>query len=114
MSVSFFILFLLVDSASAQITENFNDGDFSKDPVWTGDDSAFIVNPGLQLQSNKTIANSTFYLSSANELATSSVWEFWIRLAFNPSSANYVDAFLISSSSNLILTSSDLETPTMK
>jgi hypothetical protein len=102
----FFLLFLLVASASAQIAENFGDGDFTNNPAWTGDLNDFMVNPGLQLQSKKTIANSTFYLSTPNDLATSAVWEFWIRLAFNPSSANYVDAFLISSSSDLTLTSS--------
>ena len=104
--VLFFLMFLLAKSASAQITEDFSDGDFTTNPAWTGDENDFIVNPGLQLQSNKTIANSTFYLSTPNELATSAVWEFWIRLAFNPSSANYVDAFLISSSSDLTLGSS--------
>ncbi|MEJ7681212.1 MAG: hypothetical protein WKG06_25875 [Segetibacter sp.] len=88
-------------NTKAQITESFNDGDFTDNPIWIGNTGDWIVNPIGQLQSNDTIANSTFYLSTANSLATSAQWEFYVKLAFNTSSANYVDAFLIASSSDL-------------
>ncbi len=84
-----------------QIRESFSDGDFTNDPAWVGSTTDFIVNAALQLQSNNTVANSTFYLSTANQLANATQWEFWVRLAFNPSSANYVDAYLTASSANL-------------
>ena len=104
-TIFFYLLLCMGSFGFAQIAENFNDGDFTNNPTWIGSTSDFIVNPALQLQSNNTVANSTFYLSTINELATSAQWEFWVRLAFNPSSANYVDAFLTASASDLRLNS---------
>lgn len=89
----------------AQLTENFSDGDFTNNPEWTGSTSDFIVNDSHQLQSNNTIANSTFYLSTKNELAANVEWEFQVQIAFNPSSANYIDAYLTASASDLSLNS---------
>jgi len=85
----------------AQINESFNDGEFTSNPSWTGNTADWIVNPALQLQSNNTVANSTFYLSTANSLATTTQWEMYIKLDFNPSSLNYVDVFLTASASDL-------------
>ncbi|HEX8577101.1 MAG TPA: hypothetical protein VF677_12475, partial [Flavobacterium sp.] len=53
------------------------------------------------MRSNSTTANSNFYLSTANTLATNCQWEFWVNLQFNPSSANYVDVYLTSDQANL-------------
>lgn len=98
----FLFLLLLVSSRDyAQISESFDDGDFTNNPQWVGNSNAFVVNSSLQLQSNDTIANSSFYLSTANTLATETQWEFWLKINFNPSSANYIDAWLISSLSDL-------------
>ena len=104
-TILFYLLLCKGSLGFAQISENFNDGDFTNNPTWIGNTSDFIVNTASQLQSNNTVANSTFYLSTINELASSTQWEFWVRLAFNPSSANYVDAYLTASASNLSLNS---------
>jgi hypothetical protein len=101
----FFYLLLYTSVGFSQISENFNDGDFSNNPSWIGNTADFIVNTTYQLQSNNTVANSSFYLSTGNSLSTSAQWEFWVRIAFNPSSTNYVDAYLTASASNLSLTS---------
>ena len=69
-------------AASAQVNENFNDGDFTVNPVWTGNTPSWTVNAEKQLQSNNTTANSTFYLSTPNTLATATQWEFWVRSNF--------------------------------
>lgn len=102
-TIFFYLLLCTGSFGFAQISENFNDGDFTNNPTWIGNTSDFIVNTTSQLQSNNTVANSTFYLSTINESAISTQWEFWVRLAFNPSSANYVDAYLIASASDLKL-----------
>ena len=99
----FFYSLFIFNVADAQLKEDFNDGDFSKKPAWTGDTAVFTVNSALQLQSNNTTVGSSFYLSTVNKIASNAEWEFWIRLAFNPSSANYVDAYLTASSENLKL-----------
>ncbi|MGN6603085.1 MAG: lamin tail domain-containing protein [Ginsengibacter sp.] len=89
-----------VATVNGQITENFNDGNFSDKPVWTGYTSSFIVNDQLQLQSNNVAPNSTFYLMTKSERCRSTEWEFWMQLHFNPSSANFVDTYLTCSSTN--------------
>ncbi len=88
---------------NAQLSENFNDGDFTNNPTWVGGISDFIVNPSLQLQSNNTTANSNYFLSTPNTLATDVQWEMYIQITFNPSSANYIDAYLTASASDLSL-----------
>ena len=85
----------------AQFTENFSDGDFTNNPTWGGGTADWIVNPFFQLQSNNTVANSTYYLSTPSTLATTAQWDFFCRESFNPSSANYIDIFLIASASDL-------------
>ena len=87
----------------AQLSENFNDGDFTNNPAWSGGTSDFVVNSSLQLQSNNTVANSNYFLSTPNSLATCAQWEMYIQIAFNPSSANYIDVYLTASANDLTL-----------
>ncbi len=84
-----------------QIVETFTDGDFTSNPSWVGNTTDWIVNPSFQLQSNNTVANSTFYLSTPSLKAITAEWSFYCQLSFNPSSANYVDVYLTASASNL-------------
>ena len=100
-SLPFILLLFFAMAASAQVTENFNDGDFTANPLWTGSASDWIVNTSFQLQSNNTVANSSFYISTANTLATEAQWEFYTKLSFNTSSANYTDIFLTASANDL-------------
>ena len=99
----FSLLIFISVISNAQLTENFNDGDFTNNPVWSGNTSDFIVNSSLQLQSNNTVVNSNYFLSTPNTLATTAQWEMYIQIAFNPSSANYIDVYLTSSASDLTL-----------
>ncbi|MFI5133370.1 MAG: lamin tail domain-containing protein [Chitinophagales bacterium] len=99
---SFFIL-AGFNKASAQFTDNFNDGDFTANPAWVGNTSDWIVNASSQLQSNNTTVNGAFYLSTASTLATTAQWEFYCQITFNPSSANYIDVYLTASASDITL-----------
>ena len=97
------LFYLLLSGGSyGQVSENFNDGDFDDNPSWFGNTSDFIINSSLQLQSNNTVANSSYYLSTANTLAMAAQWEFFVQVNFNPSSQNYIDAYLTSSSNDLL------------
>ncbi|MEO8764731.1 MAG: lamin tail domain-containing protein [Ginsengibacter sp.] len=102
---NFFSCFFLSMSISfisnAQVTEKFDDGDFTNNPVWSGNPGDFIVNSLYQLQSNNAILNGSYFISTPNTLATSVQWELYIAINFNPSSANYIDVFLTSSASDL-------------
>jgi hypothetical protein len=96
-----FVLLFTAEISHAQFSDNFNDGDFTTSPAWVGGISDWIVNPSFQLQSNNLVANSQYYLSTPSTLSTSTQWEFYAKIDFNPSSANYVDVYLTSSASDL-------------
>jgi hypothetical protein len=92
---------LLPLSLFSQLSEDFSDDNFTALPAWAGHTADWVVNTSGQLQSNNTTANSTFYLSTPSALAMGTEWEFYVRLAFNTSSLNYVDVFLTASDSDL-------------
>ena len=99
--IYFILLLFRALIAHAQITENFSDGDIATNPQWLGIASDWKVNATLQLQSDNTVANSTYYLSTSSTLATAAQWEFFVNLLFNTSAANYADVFLTASASDL-------------
>jgi hypothetical protein len=87
--------------SKAQLSESFNDGDLVNSPVWGGDTSQWMVNSSRQLQSNDTVKNGSFYISTTNTLSFNTQWELYVNLTFNTSSANYVDVYLMASASDL-------------
>jgi hypothetical protein len=103
--ISAVIFVLAIPGAYAQFSDNFSNGNFTENPTWAGNTNDWVVNGDLQLQSNNTQPNSNFYLSTANAKATIAQWDFWVRLAFNPSGTNYVDLYLTASQSNITLAS---------
>ena len=102
--VNLIALLFVTTSCTAQITETFADGDFTNNPTWVGAASDWIINTSFQLQSNNSIANSSFYLSTPSSKATTAEWDFYCQLSFNTSSTNYADVFLTASASDLTLT----------
>jgi hypothetical protein len=98
-----YLLVLPVSYVQGQFTENFNDGNLTENPPWIGNTTDWTINNDFQLQSNSTSTNTSFYLSTANGKATTAQWDFWVRLAFNPSGANYAEVYLTASQSNILL-----------
>src|SRR5439155_26472148 len=88
-----------------QVAEDFSDGDWTQAPPWNGNTGDWTINAGKQLQSNNTVANSSYSISTSNSLATMARWDLYLRLNFNTSSANYVDIYVIASASDLSLPS---------
>lgn len=103
----FFCFLLLAPAISAQVNDDFSDGDFTSDPEWTGDTDLFTVAPyaldteNLMLRSNSSGA-ATYYLSTPNSLIAETAWEFFLNLQFATSGANYVDVFLVADDENLL------------
>lgn len=91
---------LFAEISSAQVTDNFSDGDFTNNPVWSGDTASWEVLGG-QLHSKNIVANDTFYLSTPSAAAGPAQWEFWINMQANTSSLNYVKVFLVSDIADL-------------
>jgi hypothetical protein len=91
---------------SAQVFDDFSDGDFTGNPAWSGDGDKFVVVPyvfnegNLMLRSNNSGA-ANYYLSTPNSLVENTQWEFFINLRFATSGSNYVDAWLVSDNANL-------------
>ncbi|MBE7441538.1 MAG: lamin tail domain-containing protein [Flavobacteriales bacterium] len=98
----FFLILAYSFSAKAQFSDDFTDGDFTNNPVWSGDNSFFQVNSN-QLQSNSPGA-STYILSTPSTIALNVEFVFDINLKFATSGANYVNVFLISDSSIIAYT----------
>lgn len=97
------VLALQFGAASAQITDDFSDGDFSNDPTWTGNTELFtVVEEGAtqMLRSNSPGA-ATYHLSTPSTLAADAQWEFFINLKFATSGANYVDVYLMAPQADL-------------
>src|SRR5687768_10687862 len=92
-------LFIAV-SSSAQVIDNFNDGDFTSNPHWSGDSLEWLVISG-QLKSAGSLGTPGIYLSTPSSLALNTTWEFYANPKLATSSGNYMDVFLTSDSSNL-------------
>ncbi|MEO5571499.1 MAG: lamin tail domain-containing protein [Bacteroidia bacterium] len=91
----FTILFLFPFLASAQLTDDFTDGDFTNNPAWVGDIASWQVLGG-QLNSNNLTTNTSFYLATPSSLATAAQWEIWVNFKQATSGSNYMDIYLTS------------------
>ncbi len=79
----------------AQVFDDFEDGDFSQNPQWTGTDTTFIINENKQLQLNASTAGLS-WLSTPNTLIGETEWRFFIKMSFSPSSNNNGRFYLVS------------------
>ena len=117
--------------ASAQVFDDFSDGDFTANPTWVGTDTSFKVNNSYQLQSNATSAGEAWIALDTGRNAECSLrhivvspagryavpqgilrtflpgqdleWRFWIRENFSPSTNNYTDVWLCADTTALPL-----------
>jgi Lamin Tail Domain/Bacterial Ig-like domain len=97
-----FFVFFISTIAKAQVVDNFSDGDFTTNPVWSGDATEFIVNPSFQLQTNNTIAGASYLSTPSPTSSLNNIeWSFYIKQSFSPSSSNYGRVYLASDQTNL-------------
>ena len=97
-----FLFFFYSNVLQAQAVDNFSDGNFTQDPVWSGSSGHFIINASQQLQLNNSLAGSSFLSTS---FAASSIdnfeWQVFVRQAFSPSGSNYGRVYLTSDQMDL-------------
>ena len=99
------ILFLLVGGrVNAQVFEDdFSDGDFSQNPVWSGADSNFVsfeLDDNALLRVNDNEAASS-YLSTIST-GIEGFWEFFVRIDGSaPSGSNKAEVILVSDIADL-------------
>lgn len=99
-SLLFCMFFLFSVCLLSQVTDDFNDGDFTSDPPWYGDENEFVVNDDAQLQLNSQGEDES-WLGTAFQMGAENEWRFWIKLSFDPSSNNNARVYLISDQQNL-------------
>ena len=88
--------------AVAQLQDDFNDGDFSNNPSWSGDAGDFAVSAAGQLQLNAAAAGESYLSLPFPVVGNGAVeWRFFIRENFSPSSGNYARVYLFLDSANL-------------
>lgn len=94
---------LIAHVCTAQFSDDFSDGDFTNNPVWSGDVSTFTITSG-QLNTNAGVlaATTDYYLSVPSTLANAAQWEFFVNLKFATSGSNYADIYLIADNANLL------------
>jgi hypothetical protein len=83
---------------TAQLQDNFNDGDFSSNPVWSGTNENFVVAGGeLQLNDLAPVITQS-YLSAPSFMTNLSnkEWRFRIRQTFSGSDSNQSRVYLTS------------------
>jgi len=95
---SLLILFPLF--ATAQVSDDFSDGDFTNNPSWNGDQAEFSVNMAKQLKLTSSGENISS-LTTAATLSDSTEWDIWVNLSFSPSDNNNARIYLVSDQSNL-------------
>jgi len=91
-----FLLFLSVKLAFGQFRDDFSDGNFTANPVWTGQASLFTITANKQLKSSLSAVAQTISLATPSNLALNVVWEFSIQLSFDPSTTNLARVYLMS------------------
>ncbi|SHF02399.1 C-terminal domain of CHU protein family protein [Fodinibius roseus] len=90
-------------SQSIYLKDDFEDGNITSDPAWSGDDSLFTIaseteNNLLRLEGND---GSDPACLSVPSTAVNGSWEWYLRLDFAPSANNRADIFLLSDRADL-------------
>jgi hypothetical protein len=81
----------------SQVSDDFNDGDFNNNPCWLGDTADFIVNSVKQLLLHASAAGSSTLTTAVDLSGIDTIeWDFYIELAFSPSSQNNTKYYLYS------------------
>lgn len=80
---------------TAQFTDNFSDGNFSTNPVWSGTNAKFSIESGV-LKLTAPAVSETAYLSTPSASINNASWEFLVTINNSTSSSNYADVHLTS------------------
>ena len=89
-----FLLLLNIQLGFSQFSDDFTDGDFTINPIWSGDNSFFNATTN-ELNSQSPSAGS-YYLSTPSSLALNAQWDFFFNMQFGTSGVNFIDVYLTS------------------
>lgn len=102
-SLFIYLILFVFNNSHAQFIENFEDGELVSNPRWEGTLEQYEINNNKQLILKGSSADSfgVAYISTANQLTNNVSFEFYIKLGFQPSAANYVQIYLMSKNNDL-------------
>lgn len=102
--VSFLFVLFVGNLLNGQVIDNFSDNNFTSSPQWSGSSNDFVINNLQQLQTNTSIASSS-YLTIPHNLGNlnSKEWKFWIKMNFSPSASNFSKIYLSASNTDLTI-----------
>ncbi len=98
------LLVLLPLVAFPQLSEYFDDGNFTQNPVWSGTRDRFVVNADKQLQLNDSVIDKA-WLTTSFQMLPQTEWQIWVKAAFSPSSRNFIRIFLVTDNPDITLVS---------
>ena len=84
----------------AQVVDDFTDGDFIANPTWIGTTDKFKIDANGMLQLFAPASDGEGWLFTQSQSMENAVWQFQIKLGFNPSSANFAKVYLACESSS--------------
>ncbi|AMR27592.1 hypothetical protein A0257_11120 [Hymenobacter psoromatis] len=99
-----YVLFLLLwcpQLATAQLADTFADGDFTKNPAWTGDVGSFVVASQVLRSNGPATTGTRLQLVTPCQASTGTIWEFWANLKLATSASNLADVWLLASRPDL-------------
>lgn len=94
-------LIFIATLLSAQLREDFSDGDFSNDPSWIGDIDNFKVNEQFQLQLDAKESGQSSIFTKVDYPQDSITVNFYLKMTFAPSNNNYSQIYLYTTGPNL-------------
>lgn len=94
---------LLAAFVSAQVADDFADGDYTLGTTWSGSDALFVVadDAGNQRLRSNSASAANYYLITPSASMDDTRWEFFVDLRFSTSGANYADIYLASDAADL-------------
>lgn len=98
--IVFLIFFVVTFSVFAQVQDDFSDGDFTNNPVWSGMTENFTVNSNNELQSNAQ-TESKSYLTTPSLAVNNATWEVKVRIDTKTSASNYISIYIMSDRADL-------------
>jgi len=91
------VLYVILTNANAQFTDDFSDLNFSQNPTWLGQDTNFVIDTAnQQLRLLAPAVTGSSYLATSSKAIQNAVWEFKLKLDFNPSGSNLARVYLVS------------------
>lgn len=94
------VLLILAFNSEAQFSDDFTDGDFTRNPRWEGDTGKFEINAAGQLHLSASGADTSVLVTSSSRVERTE-WTFWVKLSFNTSVNNNARVYLVSDSPKL-------------